>query len=296
MVDNSFKRPVHYSVNDFTNSKANDFQQNMTKGMPCHITKIGPETDMVVVAFDTKGSWAMPTMKMPVAFSPYARDALKVNDKGYASPGDYYLGGMSGLGGGVADYAPRGNLTPLVFHPISKTTNEKRDNNQYVVTGGDNGVKIIGSQQKQSQQQSQQSGQTGQSSGAQQGSQPTARRVKVTRYRPGVGFTAALPMPMDTSSSTGTSSSSSSSSTSSSTSGATAGTNKAFMQIDNNGTITHQSPNGQMAVTVDQHQNRVTVNPSQSGIAYLGGDGKTGIYLPILTAYGPCINVWGRIG
>jgi hypothetical protein len=300
MVDNSFKRPTHYSVNNFTNNRANDFQQNMSKGLPCHITKIGPETDMVTVAFDTKGSWAMPTRKMPVAFSPYGRDALTVGDKGYASPADYYLGGISGLGGGVADYTPRANLTPLTFHPISKTTNEKRDNDQYVMTGGKNGVKIIQAQQKKTQQQGQQSqtgqsGQTAQSGGAQQS---LARRARVTRYRPGVGFTAALPEQLDTSSSGATPSGSTSSSQQGQQDqqGATAGTNMATMEIDKNGKISHKSPNGQMSITVDQQQNKVTVNPSQGGIAYLGGDGTQGMFMPVLTIYGPCINTWGKVG
>jgi hypothetical protein len=120
----------------------------MIKGIPCHVVKV--DKDIVTVHFDIQNNvWSVPEMKMPVAFSDYVRDPTQVGDKGYASPADFYLGGNSGLGGGVADFSPRGNLTTLVFHPMSKTTNEPRDYDQLTLTGGPHGVKIIQKKQQQ---------------------------------------------------------------------------------------------------------------------------------------------------
>ena len=265
----------------------------MAKGIPCHITKIGPEQDVVTVSFDIKGySWAVPQRKIPVAFSPYARDALTVGDKGLASPADYNISSQAGLGGGVADFSPRGNLTPLAFHPISKTSNEKRDNDQYVVTGGKNGVSIFQSMQpKSTQTQTQQTGQ--QPSGASQ-TAPGASRARVYRMVPGKGFTAATGAPRDVAAPSGGTTTSPTAAQPQAAQ-AQAGKNMASMVIDKNGMISHTSPNGQMSLLIDQQGQRVAINPGTS-VAYLGGDGRKGMYMPIVTIYGPAYNTWARVG
>ena len=142
MADNALKTPLTQTIGNHTDRRANDFSHIQPKGLPCTVTKV--EKDIITVKFEgSNGVWTMPTMKMTQAFSPYGRDPTQVGDKGYASPSDYYLGGMTDLGGGSTNYSPRGNLTPLVFHPISRTGSEKRDYDQYTGAGGPNGVKWL---------------------------------------------------------------------------------------------------------------------------------------------------------
>jgi hypothetical protein len=71
------------------------------------------------------------------------REPTQVGDKGIVHQADYYLGGISGIGGGNSDFSPRGNLTPLVFKPISQNVFEGRDYDQLTLYGGPHGVKII---------------------------------------------------------------------------------------------------------------------------------------------------------
>jgi hypothetical protein len=58
---------------------------------------------------------------------------------GYTVPGDCYLGGVSGLGGGTADLRKRANLSALVFHPVSNSNSPPIDPNAAQVQGP-NGV------------------------------------------------------------------------------------------------------------------------------------------------------------
>jgi hypothetical protein len=314
MVDSNLTRPINYSLSRHTNQKSNDFQLIDSKGIPCHVVKV--EKDIVTVAFDThNGVWTVPTMKMPQAFSSYARDATQVGDHGYAVRSNYYLGGNSGLGGGVADYGPRGNLTPLTFHPISRTQSQTRDYDQYTVTGGKTGVKIWqGPPPSQQQQQGQQGTSSGGQGGGPQGGQgaaaqaralphqaslsrslaalrPPYGRVRTSHWRPG-GFVAARAAPAPAAATGGSSSSS----------GPQGGSGQqqpsgASMEIDKNGLIQHVSADGKSKVTVDQANNKITLDTTTSNTVFCGGDGKTGKYLPVLCVGNvPAINVKARTG
>jgi hypothetical protein len=285
MVDNSIKRPFTQSMNEFANERINSFQQIMIKGLPCHVVRVyvdpktNKKTDLVEVAFDTKNAtWTLPRMVMPIAMSIYSRDATQVGDKGMAAPSDYYLGGNSGLGGGVADYSQRGNLTTLVFHPISKTTNEARDTDQTTITGGPNGVKLIQSTQPQQAPQRHASGSTQ--------SPASARFARTRRLAPGRGFRAALPrltrLPalLDTSQSQSTP--------------------MAYMQIDKNGAILSTGKSLLHQVLVDEQNNKVALDvPATTNgkdIVFLGGPGKKqAFYDFVQTASGPSVNVKAKI-
>ena len=141
-ADNALKAPLSQTLGRHVERRANDFIHPQSKGLPCRVTKV--EKDIITIAFEGDNKvWNMPTRKIPQAFSPYGRDPTQVGDKGYASPSDYHLGGISGLGKVQSNWKPRGNLTPLAFHPISKTNSESRDYDQLTHAGGPNGVKIV---------------------------------------------------------------------------------------------------------------------------------------------------------
>jgi hypothetical protein len=272
MVDLSFKKPIGDSLKRIANSRSNSFQQAMAKGIPCHVTKVNK--DIVTVAFEpSNGIWSMPTMEMPQAFSPYSREPTQVGDKGSAVPADYYLGGVSGLGGGQTTFAPKGNVTPLVFQPLSKTSNETRDYNQLSLFGGPNGVKI---RQKATPQQ--------------QTSTPTPTPKPSMRALRGLGSagrrawqTRAPRAPRNGTTPTPTP------------------TPMSEIQIDKNGLISHTSADGNHFVQVDQQNRKVAIKVPASGSdnVWLGGSGKqSSLYgkVMVMTPSGlaPSVNVMAK--
>jgi hypothetical protein len=273
MVDSSFKKPLNESLADTANAHANNFQQVSSKGLPCHVTKVSK--DMVTVMFETNnGVWSMPTREMPQAFSAYAREPTKVGDKGYASPADYYLGGVTGLGGGKTNFAPKGNLTPLVFHPISNTGTEKRDYDQYTLTGGKTGVKIVQGESSKT------------SNDPRLPPPPSVRRVRglstAARKRWQFGRVGLFQGKADSSSGDTTD-------------------KRATMLIDKDGVITHTGKldgdsNKPHQMLIDSSKQKIALNvPVQGSIVYLGGPGKKPeYYSPVITGGGASINVWAK--
>lgn len=122
----------------FVRTKTTDAYQNMAKGIPGHVSKI-LANDFIEFTIDATGPYTLPTIKIPQAFSKYHREPTQVGDKGVAVPTDYNLGGESGNDGSTANLYPRGNLTPLTFHPISNKNWPTKDPNMFLVTGGPSG-------------------------------------------------------------------------------------------------------------------------------------------------------------
>ena len=77
---------------------------------------------------------------MPVVGPEFLRFPLKAGVKGYLLPSDYYLGGMSGLGGGTARLTRQGNLSSLVFFPIGNSGNSPMEDPEKTELYGDTGV------------------------------------------------------------------------------------------------------------------------------------------------------------
>src|ERR1700751_6145379 len=147
----ALKHPFSVAMGNWAYRKTNDSQERQPKSMPCHVTKV--EKDFITVAFETQnGIFTPPTVKIPQSMAPYGRNPTQVGDKGYAVPGHYYLGGVTGDAGGNTDFYPRGNLTTLSFEHTSHKQNPDRDVDQLTHMGGPNGW-IVGSFQKQQDQQ-----------------------------------------------------------------------------------------------------------------------------------------------
>jgi hypothetical protein len=159
----SQKLPFHVNLNQWASRRVNSRREQDAKSMPCHVVKV--DKDFITVAFETSNSvFTPPTVKIPQSWSQYSREPTQVGDKGYAVPGDYYLGGVTGDSGGNTDFYPRGNLTTLSFNGVSHKQNPDRDYDQLTHMGGPNGW-VVGPHQKQQQDQQQQNG--GQNGGGQ---------------------------------------------------------------------------------------------------------------------------------
>jgi hypothetical protein len=137
MSNNSQKTPLARSLNKFAESKWNDAFQKIGKALPCSVVSVTGA--IVTVKFEVTSKFTLPNVTIPMVGAEYIRYPIQVGDKGLAFPADARLGGMSGIGGGVADLSLPGNLTPLVFLPFSNVGWSAVDS-QAVTIYGPNGV------------------------------------------------------------------------------------------------------------------------------------------------------------
>lgn len=134
MSGNAQKTPFGRSLNLLAKKQADDANFIQGQSLPCTVTAVQGST--VTVSFDVNSKFTLPNVTMPVNNSRYARDPIQIGDKGFAVPGNAYLGGVSGLGGGTADLSVRGNLSTLSFQLISNTSFPSPSNpNSYNISG-----------------------------------------------------------------------------------------------------------------------------------------------------------------
>lgn len=139
MADNVQKKPLGLSLNRHAAQAAMSAIQTRGKSLPCTVVKVSGAT--VEVAFQVQGGVTLPNVTMPIQTSKYVREPLQVGDPGLAVAADFYLGGVSGLGGGTADLSQRGNLTTLTFMPVGNVHFSTTDANA-VCIAGPNGVAL----------------------------------------------------------------------------------------------------------------------------------------------------------
>lgn len=139
MLDTSQKTPLSRSLNEFAQNKIRDFMAIQGKVLPASITEVNGS--IVTVKFELNAPFPLPAVTVPVEGSQYIRVPFQVGEKGIVVPSDYYLGGVSGLGGGTAGTSLPANLSALVFVPISnKGWDPADDPNKVVIWGPDGAI------------------------------------------------------------------------------------------------------------------------------------------------------------
>jgi hypothetical protein len=142
-ANNALVTPLAYSLADLARIGSQNKNQQISQPIPVSITKIHGE--LVQVKIEAKGRgipYTIPEFIVPQSFSEWIREPTQVGDKGWLVESNYYLGGMSGLNGGTANYYDRSNLTNMVFQHISQKQfphNVNRNLNQ-VFQNGPEGV------------------------------------------------------------------------------------------------------------------------------------------------------------
>lgn len=136
-MSDHLKTPLAPALGAFASKAINDAFQLTGKALPCSVVKV--DGSIVTVKFEVNSPFTLPNVTMPLFGPIYVRYPIQEGDKGVAIPADTYLGGMSGLGGGVADLTLRANLSTLLFLPISNTAWSEVDPNS-VNVNGPNGV------------------------------------------------------------------------------------------------------------------------------------------------------------
>ena len=120
MAKNYAKLWVQDNLNLAATNRALEAMQNADLGgLPVSVTAI--VGSMVTVKFEVTGPWTLPPVTIPKAESQYVRTPTQVGDYGIARPAGTYLGGITG-GAGVANTEVNyGNLSALVFEPVTST-------------------------------------------------------------------------------------------------------------------------------------------------------------------------------
>lgn len=128
------------SMNNFAEEKIAEAMQLVGKVLPATI--IRQSGKMVTVSFSlTNIPFTLPQVTIPLFGPQYVRYPMQPGDRGIVIPADTYIGGMSGLGGGVADLTQPANLSALVYLPISHTEWQDVDG-QVVTVYGPEGVTL----------------------------------------------------------------------------------------------------------------------------------------------------------
>lgn len=137
MASNAQKTPLALSLNDVARERAGAAIHKTGRALPCSI--VSKQGSIVRVKFEINSRYPLPDVTIPHFGPEYVRYPTQPGDKGIVLPADYYIGGMSGLGGGAADLTQRGNLSNLVFFPIANTSWSSVDANAVTIYGP-NGV------------------------------------------------------------------------------------------------------------------------------------------------------------
>lgn len=138
MAGNVQKTPLVSTLNRFAEGKVADGAQLDGQSLPCSVIAV-VSSGVVTVKFEVQNQplgATLPNVTMPVMWPEYVRYPVQVGDKGVAVSADAYLGGMSGLGGGVANLVRQGNLAALAFQPLGSTAWAKTPNAAATVVYG----------------------------------------------------------------------------------------------------------------------------------------------------------------
>jgi hypothetical protein len=114
-MSNVQKTPISRTLPAFIQQRALDEIAKQGLGIPGHVVSVSGA--IVTVAFDVTGL-TLPQVTMPIASAEYIRLPIQAKDKGVALPASFYLGGVSGLGGGTATDSLQGNLSALFWVPL----------------------------------------------------------------------------------------------------------------------------------------------------------------------------------
>lgn len=132
MSDLFLKLWVQQKLNELALEMAGQVIQSTGRALPCSVLLVNPMNlgdSIVQVQFEVQTTAAqplnLPPVIIPKAESEWMRAPTQVGDLGMVLPADAALGGISGLGSGVAQVGPgtaQGNLTNLVFVPVATTS------------------------------------------------------------------------------------------------------------------------------------------------------------------------------
>jgi hypothetical protein len=115
------KLPLASSLQALAKARASDQVFLQGRKYPCTVKEV-VSPGIVTVNFEVNSHpFTLPQPTVPVVGSEYARLPIRVGDKGMCIAADVRLGGVTGLGTGVPDLTPPGNLSGLAFIWLGNT-------------------------------------------------------------------------------------------------------------------------------------------------------------------------------
>lgn len=136
MQNEHLKLWLQGSLNQVAIKQAQQAINRLGRALPCRVTAVNGS--IVTVAFEVNAApWTLPPVTIPKAEGPWIRSPTQVGDFGMTVPADVYLGGISGLGGGVANMTQRAPLTALVWVPVASTNFGAVNTNAAYISGPD---------------------------------------------------------------------------------------------------------------------------------------------------------------
>jgi hypothetical protein len=132
---NYIKTPLGETLNRIAIEVAKTVIQQLGKALPCSVVAV--DGQIVTVKFEISTEFTIPQVTVPIAGAEYIRFPTQVGDTGVCFPASAYLGGITGLGGGIAGLTQPMNLEALVFFPIGKTSFFVVNPNALVLYGPD---------------------------------------------------------------------------------------------------------------------------------------------------------------
>jgi hypothetical protein len=144
---NAQKTPLARSLESFANRKVMGQLARLGMALPAQVTAV--EGSIVTVSFllASTAPYTLSNVTMPIDGPEWARAPTQIGDLGVCRPASVYIGGVSGLGGGVADLSQRAPLATLTFFPIGNANWSPSDNPNAWVLYGPDGV-ILRTQDK----------------------------------------------------------------------------------------------------------------------------------------------------
>jgi hypothetical protein len=139
------KTPFSTSISDYVQNQINNALFSTNLVLPCYVTEVGFDgvgNAIVTVNFDVETNFTLPPVTCPIIGSQYVKIPVQVGDTGICISASVLLGNISGLSEGKPSLVTAGNLSALVFVPISSAKwNVPADLNALLLQGK-NGVVI----------------------------------------------------------------------------------------------------------------------------------------------------------
>lgn len=143
MPGNYHKLWIQGSLNQVAITRALEQIQQLGRALPCRVKSVLGSIVQVEFGPLVTSPQTLPPVWMPVGAPQWLRYPLQEGDLGVTMPADTFLGGVSGLGDGLADTTVNyGNLTTLVFVPVGNTGFTAAPDANRIWLNGPNGFDI----------------------------------------------------------------------------------------------------------------------------------------------------------
>lgn len=134
------KKPLNTSLPRAMRERIQDGKFIAGQEWPCTVVSV--DGAIVKISFNVASDFTLPQVICPIAESRYVRLPIKPGDQGLAVAATARLGGVTGLGAGLAPIASPSNLGGLVFLPLGNIEWNTIDPDAVVIQAP-NGSKIL---------------------------------------------------------------------------------------------------------------------------------------------------------